>query len=375
MRREIRKILFATTGLHIGGGIASVNRCILRALEDEVSKGRIDRIDVLSLHDPPDSPLRRSGDRVLARGSRIRFVWQAWRLLRKKPDLLILDHLGLGRTFELPILNLLKPRPTALFIHGTEFWTGNGEARAEVVRRADIVLTNSKFTASAVLEQLPEVEPRLHPVLLCIDPDLVDRWSKLQTSTLSPRENAVLIVSRIHKGEPGKGHEALIDAWPNVRKSVPDARLWVVGDGTGRGDLERRAHAVGAEGVDFLGKISDSELSRRYRQAALFAMPSRQEGFGLVYAEAMWHGLPCVGSSADAGREVIKHGESGAIVPYDDPAALAETLVSLLLDPAGRERMGANARAEANIRFGFERFRKELLSALGITATRRDADE
>lgn len=368
MRREspIRTILFATTGLHIGGGIASVNRCIMRALEGEVATGRIDRIDVVSLYDVPDSPANKFGERALARGNRIRFVWHALRLLLRKPDLLLIDHLGIGRAFQLRALAFLKPKVTALFIHGTEFWDGHGEDRAAVVRRADIIVTNSHFTARTIIERLPEVESRLRPVLLCIDPDLVARWTSLEQPEEVPRAPAVLIVSRIVKGEPGKGHEALIDAWPQVRELVPGAQLWIVGDGTGRGDLETRVKSLGAEGVDFLGRVSDSELSDRYRRAALFAMPSRQEGFGLVYAEAMWHGLPCVGSELDAAREVIRDGECGALVPYGEPAALAKTLGRLLSDAELRSRMGIAARSDAISRFGFERFRREFLDAIGV---------
>ncbi len=363
---RIRTVLFASTGLHVGGGIASVNRCIARALEMEVSRERLEHVDLLSLYDETNAPLRCSGVSRASNGNRLRFLWDAWRLLARKPDLLILDHLGMGRAFQLRFFKRLRPRKTALFIHGTEFWESSGNQRMKVVSDADVVLTNSEFTASTVAERLPEVQPRLHPVLLCIDPDLVDRWSAHRPAEDVHREHAVLIVARMQRGEPGKGHETLIDAWPKVRALVPDARLWIVGGGTARGDLENRARGIGAEGVDFLGKVSDEELSDRYRRAALFAMPSRQEGFGLVYAEAMWHGLPCIGSSADAAREVIRDGESGALVPYGDPTVLADTIVRLLCDPALRERMGAFARTEASVRFGFERFRREVLFALGV---------
>ncbi|MBY0399653.1 glycosyltransferase family 4 protein, partial [Myxococcota bacterium] len=325
---RIRSVLFATTGLQIGGGIASVSRCISRALEEEVASHRLDRLDILSLYDPPDAPIRCNGDQLCARGSRIRFILHARTLLKNDPDLLILDHLGLGRAFRIPLAGLRAHR-TALFIHGTEFWAVEGGVRASVVRNADSILTNSMFTAESVVEKLPELRDRVCPVLLCIDPDLIATWSALQPATPRPRELAVLIVARMCRGEPGKGHVALIEAWPRVRKSVPTAQLWIVGDGDARSDFERRAVAIGAEGVSFLGKVSDQELSMRYRQASLFAMPSRQEGFGLVYAEAMWHGLPCIGSSSDAAQEIIRDGQSGAIVPYGDSTRLSDTIIEL----------------------------------------------
>ncbi len=80
----------------------------------------------------------------------------------------------------------------------------------------------------------------------------------------------------------------------------------------------------------------------------------------------MWHGLPCIGSNSDAAPEVVRDGESGAIVPYSAPDILAETIVTLLHDPARRARMGNAARLEATTRFAFARFRVDFLDALSL---------
>src|SRR5262252_8472436 len=101
---------------------------------------------------------------------------------------------------------------------------------------------------------------------------------------------------------------------------------------------------------------SDASLGDLYRRAGVYAMPSRQEGFGLSYAEAMWHGTPCIGSSRDAAGEVIRDGESGLLVPYDDRAALAAALVRLLGDPGLRAKMGEAGRRLARDRYRYARF-------------------
>ena len=121
-----------------------------------------------------------------------------------------------------------------------------------------------------------------------------------------------------------------------------------------------------AEAVRFLGRVSDEELSRRYRRAAVFAMPSRQEGFGLVYAEALWHGCPVLGSTTDAASEVIRDGETGVLVPYAEPEATASALAKLLRDPERRQRMGETGKRDARARFGYERFREDLYDALDL---------
>jgi glycosyltransferase involved in cell wall biosynthesis len=95
-------------------------------------------------------------------------------------------------------------------------------------------------------------------------------------------------------------------------------------------------------------------------------MPSRQEGFGLVYAEAMWHGLPCIGSSADAASQVIADGETGVLVPFGDVDAIGAALVALLGDPARARALGEEGRRRAGLEFTYPRFRRELLAALGV---------
>ena len=112
--------------------------------------------------------------------------------------------------------------------------------------------------------------------------------------------------------------------------------------------------------------MSDEELSRIYGSASIFAMPSRQEGFGLVYAEAMWHGLPCVGSTADAAGEVIGGREYGRLLPYGDPEALGTVLIELLSDPEELEQMRAKCARRAREEFVYERFRRDLLAAMDL---------
>ena len=95
-------------------------------------------------------------------------------------------------------------------------------------------------------------------------------------------------------------------------------------------------------------------------------MPSRQEGFGLVYAEAMLHGLPCIASTLDAGAEVVEDGKTGLLVPYGDPAALGGAILSILRNPAHARELGQTAQRQARVRFSYERFRDDLLEVLEL---------
>jgi phosphatidylinositol alpha-1,6-mannosyltransferase len=131
--------------------------------------------------------------------------------------------------------------------------------------------------------------------------------------------------------------------------------------------LQCLARESGLEGaVRFLGGVTNAELGRLYRSAGVFAMPSRQEGFGLVYAEALWHGLPCIGSTRDAARDVVSDGRTGLLVPYAAPEALADAIVRILSDASLAARLGEAGAEDARRRFTYERFRRDLLVALGL---------
>ena len=362
-------ILLGLTGLRIDGGIAVVSRCIARALEEETRAGRLARVDrVLLLDDPADPPPPPAiGEQHLAHGSHARFVWQLWRAYRRhRHDLMVFDLAGLARAITLPLPGFPPPR-TAIFLHGFEL--NAPAARTRSLRDAQSLLTNSRFTADRVRNALPEVSERICVVPLCIDPERVAAWEEAERNQAAPpRERAALIVGRMWAEERGKGHDELIEAWPEVRRQVPDAQLWVVGTGDDVERLVAKAHELDvSNGVRFLGRVSDPALGDLYRRASVLAMPSRQEGFGLVYAEAMWWGLPCIGSTADAANQVIAAGATGELVPYGDVAALGSALVGLLADDLRIERMGAAGRRRAREQFGYSRFRTDLLTALGLS--------
>ena len=362
-------MLLALTGLRIGGGIASVGRCIARALDQETRDGRLERVDrVLLLESPQDAappPLR--GEQHLARGSQARFVWQTWRCHRRfGHGLVCFDLVGLARSVLLPLPGF-PPRRFAVFVHGTELDTARSGSRARALREAHRLLVNSEFTAAALRAAIPSRADRVRVVPLCIDPERIRLWESAGAEIPPAREPAALLVGRMWSEERGKGHDALIEGWSEVRRRVPAAQLWIVGEGDDAERMQSLARERGvADAVRFLGRVSDAELGALYRRASVFAMPSRQEGFGLVYAEAMWHGLPCIGSTADAAGQVIEDGKTGLLVPYADARASAEAVAALLAEPARARAMGEAGRLRACERFSYPRFRADLLGALEL---------
>jgi phosphatidyl-myo-inositol dimannoside synthase len=362
-------ILLGLTGLGIDGGIAGVNRCVARALEERAGEGAVARVDrVLLQEDPADTaPPPACGEQRLAHHSQLRFVWDTWRLFRRhRHERVFFDHVGPAQAAVVPLPGL-PPPDFSVFVHGEEIrYAGHGR-RIRALRAARRILVNSEHTGRVVAALHPDLGSRVRVVPLCIDPARVALWEAQPFDAGGARSCAALIVGRMLAEERGKGHDALLEAWPAVRERAPGAELWIVGGGDDAARLEGRARELGlGEVVRFLGRVSDAELAALYRRAAVFAMPSRQEGFGLVYAEAMWHGLPCVGSTADAAGDVIQEGRTGHLVAYGDVRAIAEAVGSLLARPELARDLGEAGRVRARQVFGYPRFRRDLLAALEL---------
>jgi glycosyltransferase involved in cell wall biosynthesis len=101
------------------------------------------------------------------------------------------------------------------------------------------------------------------------------------------------------------------------------------------------------DGIDFRGRLPLAEVSELYDEHDLFVLPSRFEGFGISFVEALAHGVPCVGRRAFAMAEIVRPGENGDLIDDDDPADLAARIAALLADTTVYERTATAAAAIA----------------------------
>jgi glycosyltransferase involved in cell wall biosynthesis len=166
-------------------------------------------------------------------------------------------------------------------------------------------------------------------------------------------DGAAPVVGVIGRLEPQKGHAYLLEAWPAVTREFPDARLLVVGDGSLRAILERRAHDLKVAGsVTFAGHRRDMPLV--LDAVDIVALPSIYEGMPLSAIEASAMARPVVATCVDGTPEVIRDGRTGRLVPARDAGALARALLALLRDPEGAQRMGRAGRDYVLHRFDLD---------------------
>ena len=169
-----------------------------------------------------------------------------------------------------------------------------------------------------------------------------------------------------------KGHDELFRAWPAVLAAVPDAVLTVVGTGPALPQFRKLAAELGLpeNQVEFRGFVPEADMPKVWAETTVFAMPSRGEGFGLVYIEAMRHSVPVIGSVHDAAPEVNLDGVTGYNVDLTRPADLTERLIHLLRNRDEASRLGANGFRRWQAEFRYSAFRSRFGPILDRFLTR-----
>jgi phosphatidylinositol alpha-1,6-mannosyltransferase len=296
------------------------------------------------------------------------FVLSALRASARRPQLVLALHPHLA-----PVVALMKLRSrrfrSIVFAHGIEVWQPLGWLRGTSLRRADLVTAPSEDTARHLAADQKIQPGKIRHLAWGLDPEFEQRLAAAappaRPRAFPEHSRIILTVGRWNPAERYKGADTLISALPGLLRTAPDACLVLVGDGQDRPRLEELARAAGvAEQTRFLYGLSQEELFACYAHCDVFALPSRGEGFGLVFLEAMAHGKPVIGGAHGGTPDVVEDGVTGLLVPHGDVAHLARALESLLTDPAAAMKMGDRGRERIQAMYTFERFRSRLTPIL-----------
>jgi len=164
-----------------------------------------------------------------------------------------------------------------------------------------------------------------------------------------------------------KGMDTVIQALPAILARAPDVRYAVAGAGPDRERLEKLTHKLGlADRVRFLGGVTDEDLPALYNLASVYVGASRRserlgvEGFGIALVEASACGLPVVAGNSGGIPDAVRDGETGFLVPPEDPAAFAEAISRVLADASLAQRMGDSGRRAVETHFNWDRAVRDL---------------
>jgi glycogen synthase len=221
------------------------------------------------------------------------------------------------------------------------------------VRLADALVTHSNAHRRAMAQELGIHEDQIHVVPHGI------ALAPRDAASVPREEQTIVYLGRL---ERRKGTLDLLRAVPVVLEQCPEARFVFIGADRphapgGRTHAQFVAEEFSAEiraQIQLLGRLPDDEVESWLRRATVFVAPSLYESFGLIFLEAMRWGTPVVGTRAGGIPEIVEDGQSGLLVPPEDPPALAGAIVRMLRDPNLRQRLGSAGRVRVEREFSVE---------------------
>lgn len=342
------------------GGIERIMRLYTKALGELAGPG--DTVSVIVLNDRETPPERFAPYRAPSINRVVCCARNRWRFLcalrreARHADRIVCGHIHLMAAAHL--LKAIGRRvPTALVAHGIEVWRPFSVFERWALRATQCILCVSDYTRRRIVAACPGLRPEQLVVL----PNALDPLFTVPPSTArvtNERPPVILAVSRLSSGDLYKGIDTLIRAMREVRTRCPDAILRIVGKGDDLPRLQKLAEVTAPGAVEFAGFLPDAELQRALHDCTVFALPSRKEGFGIVFLEAFAHGKPCIGARAGGIPEVIDE-NTGFLVDYGDEIALADTCVAALQ----RAWSSSVVRGRSD-RFSYRNFKENLAQVL-----------
>lgn len=351
------------------GGIQQVNRSLIRFFSNLMSCNQVTVLIMLDSQDVIDVAL--AGQSIPPHikiygysANKTHFYLAILKfMLFHRPQLVYMAHIYLVAWGVLCKLLGIK---YFFMAYGIDVWSPLSFLKRLGVRLADSAISISEHTKTKACN----IEPVFQKLQVCY-PGLnintiiyhQERHQKLIQSFNNRK--IILTVGRIDAGENYKGHAELLIAVQYLQFRHPDLLLVIVGRGSGLSQLQKQVVKMGiANLVDFAGFVPDDLLPSYYTLCDIFAMPSRGEGFGLVYLEAMAHRKPCIGSIFDAAGEIIVDGDTGFLVNPDNVPELIDRLNRLLDAPELRTQMGQAGRQRYETLFTEDKFHQRFLNII-----------
>ncbi len=343
-KQSPRVFLGAATMCAGNGGICRVARLTAKVLVDEGIP-----VDALALKDTKCSSVH-GCDVNVTHGSQLKFLVKGHMAARSFTHF-IYDFPGTARAH--PIFPWLN-RPSAVWVHGIDVWENLRFDYQKAIRNSNLTLVNSQYTKDKA-QGLHGSFEKANVCWLGTEQDLLP-----QHMSDFRGEPVAFILGRIVEGR-NKGHDLTLEVWPEVLKAVPNAKLVITGTGPGLDSLRKKVLNLKlSDYVEITGFVSDEKIEDLWSRAHVFIMPSRTEGFGLTYVEAMRYGVPVIASIHDAGQEINIDRETGYNIDLTDREYFTSCIINLLKNKELAFRMGRAGQKRWRKHFCYSAFRSRI---------------
>lgn len=264
----------------------------------------------------------------------------------KNGDTIILSHINFAVIGV--IIKLLKPKSNVwLIAHGIEVWRPLTIQQKLLVKYCDKILCVSEFTKDQLIIRHGTDSKKCFILNNAIDPfiqhptDFSKPAGLLTRYSLKPDNLIVFTLTRLASTEKYKGYDNVIVAIGKLKKRFPGIKYILSGKYDQKEEMRVKEMIEKndvADNVILTGFVDESELVNHFLLADIFVLPSKKEGFGIVFIEALACGLPVICGNADGSVDAIRNGELGKAINPDDGEMLEKQIAETLLNPLDLQR-------------------------------------
>ena len=335
-------ILFTLQIFSTTGGIQKMTRTLGHSLYQVTQTNKWD-FELWSAYDRPDDLMTQYVPAENFKGfsvNKLRFVLEAMSRSARS-DVIILSHINLAIIGL--VVKLVNPRCKIwLIAHGVEVWRPLSFIKKRFLKRCDKIICVSNYTKQQVVNRHKvnkdicivlnnAVDPFMQlPVTFAKPQILIDRY-KLDSS-----HPIIFTLTRMASTEKYKGYEQVIKVISKLKNTFPKIRYILSGKYDPHEEVRINKLIADYQVKDHItltGFIDEAELPDHFLLADLFVLPSKKEGFGIVFIEALACGLPVICGNADGSADAIRNGELGKAIDADDPIELHNCIIEYLATP------------------------------------------
>jgi phosphatidylinositol alpha-1,6-mannosyltransferase len=338
----MKNILFLTLKVFSAtGGIEKVCRIAGKAMYENAIKLN-KRLLVMSMHDQQadsfDNPYFPS---EIFRGFGARKIQFVLKALQEgaRSDVVLLSHVNLLKIGWL-IKQISPSTKVLLFCHGIEIWKELSATKRSMLQRFDEILSVSHYTAAQVNQVQGIPASKCKVLNNCLDPFLTLPKNVVSSSSLKKKygfaaqDTILFTLTRLASTERYKGYDKVLDAMKSLQ--LPNLKYLIAGSCDADENViilqTIKEHGLSNQ-VVMAGFVAEEELAAHFMMADMYVMPSSKEGFGIVFIEAMFYGLPVIAGNADGSVDALLNGELGILVDPQSAAAVKDAIENVLANP------------------------------------------
>lgn len=268
------------------------------------------------------------------------------------------------------IIKLFSPATKlVLMAHGIEVWVVLPWWKKKMLHHCDLILPVSDFTKKKMVKQNQLPEQKMQVVNNCLDPFLSPFLQVpkpqhlLNMYGIKANDTVLLTLTRLSSTEKYKGYDLVMQAIHDLKEKLPSLKYLIVGkyDAPEKERLDKMIAGLGLQQQIILtGFIPDESLAGHYDLADLFIMPSRKEGFGIVFIEAMYYGKPVVAGNMDGSVDALHNGKFGLLINPNSQQEVTDAIVEVI----SNYKKYVPEHAAVMKYFGFEVYKEKLKKIL-----------